>query len=289
MSKLFGDQGSGIRDQESGFSYRDSTIGNWLALITSKNYRRWTRLVVGLGCAVALVGCGADTAADFNQRGNDLYEQGIYGQALPQYKEAVALAPDHPAPNNNLGNTRYQLGDYLGSIESSKDALKNADPQTQAIIYYNQGNAHFRMNQLDQAIDAYKEALRRVPDDLDTKYNLELAQKTQEQQQQQQQANGQGPQPQDQPPQQPGQGQQPPEQPGQGQQPPQQPQDGGAGGQDQRPDPPPSSLSPEEAERQLDQLRRSEERNNEDLYDNYAVGGGDENDPNNTGPGDSGW
>lgn len=245
------------------------------------------RLLSGALVGLALAGCGAQTAADYVETGNALHEQGIYGQALPQYKEAVGLAPDHPVPNANLGNTRYELGDYLGAIESSKDALKNADPATKAIIYYNQGNAHYRMDDLEKAIDSYKEALRLNPADQDAKYNLELAQREQEQQQQQQQqAGGQGQQQPDQPPQQ--DGQEPQDQPGQGQQDPDQPQQGG-GGQQQRPNPPPSSLSPEEAERQLDQLRRSEDRRNEDLYDNYAVGGDQDDPTNGTGPSDNGW
>jgi len=249
---------------------------------------RWSKLLAGTLVGMALAGCGAPTAADYVETGNSLYQQGIYGQALPQYKEAVGLAPDHPVPNANLGNTRYELGDYLGAIESSKDALKNADPATQAIIYYNQGNAYYRMDDLEKAIDSYKEALRRNPADADAKYNLELAQREQEQQQQQQQAGGQGQEPQEGQPQPQEGGQEPQDQPGPGQQDPQQPQDG-SGGQQQRPNPPPSSLSPEEAERQLDQLRRSEDRRNEDLYDNYAVGGDEGDVENGNGPSDNGW
>lgn len=237
----------------------------------------------GLLLALALTGCGQLTASDYNTKGNELYEQSIYGQALPQYQQAALLAPDRIEPQVNLGNTRYELGDYLGAIEAPKDMLKNADPLTQATIYYNQGNAYYRMNEFQQAIDSYKETLRRAPDDVDAKYNLELAQKQLEQQQQQQQAGGQGQQPP--PDQQPGDQQQP--NPG-GQQPPEQPQDNG-GGEEQRPNPPPSSLTPNEAERQLDQLRRSEDRRNEDLYDNYAVGGDEGDQENGTRPSDSGW
>ena len=247
---------------------------------------RWRPAGVGVLLALALAGCGQPSANDYNTQGNELYDQTIYGQALPQYKQAALLAPDRIEPLVNLGNTRYQLGDYLGAIEAPKDLLKAADPRIQALIYYNQGNAYYRMNEFQQAIDSYKETLRRTPGDLDAKYNLELAQKQlEQQQQQQQQAGGQG-----QPP--PPQGQQDPrdqQQPGQGgQQPPPQPEENG-GGQEQRPNPPPSSLTPEEAERQLDQLRRSEDRRNEDLYDNYAVGGDEGDQQNGTRPSDSGW
>ncbi|KPL85513.1 tetratricopeptide repeat protein [Herpetosiphon geysericola] len=233
---------------------------------------------------VALTGCGAPSAADINAEGNALYEQGVYGQALNQYKEAALLAPDRPEPHVNLGNTRYQMGDYLGAVEAPNAALQTADPATQAIIYYNQGNAHFRLEELDEAIDAYKKTLRINPDDLDAKYNLELAKKIQEQQQQQQQAQNQ----QDPNQQQPQDGQQDPNQPPQnGQEPPEQ-EPGGGQQPPERPQAPPSSISPDEAERQLDQLKRSEDRNREDLYDNYAVGA-DGQPSDNQGGDDEGW
>lgn len=233
---------------------------------------------------LALTGCGAPSAADINAEGNALYEQGVYGQALNQYKEAVLMAPDRPEPQVNLGNTRYQMGDYLGAIEAPNNALQTADAATQAIIYYNQGNAHFRLEELDEAIEAYKKALRINPDDLDAKYNLELAQKIQEQQQQQQQASNQ----QD-PNQQPQDGQQDPNQPPQDGQQPEPNQDPSGGGQPpERPQAPPSSMDPDEAERQLDQLERSEDRNREDLYDNYAVGA-DGNPTDSQGGDDEGW
>ena len=235
--------------------------------------------------AYSLTGCGEPSASDYVQQGNTLYAEEKYGMALQEYKEAVLLAPDRPEPQINLGNTRYQLGDYLGAIEAPNSVLEDADPATQALIYYNQGNAHFRMNEFDAAIEAYKQTLRRTPDDQDAKYNLELAQKILEQQQQQQQQAGGGegqPQPEQ------GQGEQQP-QGGGNQEDPQQQQGGGNQDQQQPPNAPPSNLSPDEAERALDRLRRSEERNAEDNYDNYAVGGDQDGDQPGQRPSDSGW
>ncbi|HEY1011922.1 MAG TPA: tetratricopeptide repeat protein [Herpetosiphonaceae bacterium] len=238
------------------------------------------RLIATGALALALLaGCGEDTAADYNQRGNDLFAQGQYGQALTQYKEAALLAPDRVEPIVNVGNTRYELQDYLGAIEAPKEALNHPDPVIQAMAYYNKGNAHFRLQEYEQSINAYKETLRRTPDDADAKYNLELAQKLlqQQQQQQQQQANGEGQQQQPQPQ---------PDENGEDENGEQQQQPEGPG-QDPRPTAPPSSLTPEEAQRELDRLRRAEGRRNEDTYDNYAVGGDPEDGQN--GQGDTGW
>jgi len=41
--------------------------------------------------------------------------------------------------------------------------------------HYNLGNTHFSQTEWEAAVEAYKEALRLEPDDLNAKYNLELA------------------------------------------------------------------------------------------------------------------
>lgn len=239
-------------------------------------------MIVGGLALVALAGCGQPSPAEINEQGNALYEQQIYAQALQQYQEASLLAPDRPEPYVNMGAARYEMGDYLGAIETPKNALPYADPATTAIIHYNQGNAHFRLAEYEQAIERYKDALRLIPDDMDAKHNLELAQKQLEEQQQQQQQAQNGQEPQDPQDQQDGEGQEQPDgqqpQPGQPQQP---------GGGQNFPEPPPSSLSPEEAEELLDQMRRQQQRGSEDLYDNYAVGGGEDGEPTDT-PGGEG-
>jgi Ca-activated chloride channel family protein len=53
--------------------------------------------------------------------------------------------------------------------------------------YYNLGNTFFRAEQYEAAIEAYKEALRLDPSDLEAKQNLELALRQRQQQQQEQQ------------------------------------------------------------------------------------------------------
>ena len=50
-------------------------------------------------------------------------------------------------------------------------------PTEAADLTHNAGNTAFRAKQLEQAIEYYKESLRRRPSDEDTRYNLALAQK----------------------------------------------------------------------------------------------------------------
>ena len=60
------------------------------------------------------------------------------------------------------------------------------DPALQAGACYNLGNAFFRQQKLQEAVEAYKKSLELKPDDIDAKINLELAQEMLKQQQQQQ-------------------------------------------------------------------------------------------------------
>ena len=52
--------------------------------------------------------------------------------------------------------------------------------------YYNLGNALYKSGKYQECIDAYKNALRKMPGDMDAKHNLQLAMKKLEMQKQQQ-------------------------------------------------------------------------------------------------------
>lgn len=78
------------------------------------------------------------------------------------------------------GSSLYKSGDYEGALAEFQKS-DSADSK------FNQGNAHTRLGQLDDAIEAYKKALELDPDMEDAKKNLEVAEKLKEQQQQQQQ------------------------------------------------------------------------------------------------------
>ena len=61
-----------------------------------------------------------------------------------------------------------------------------------AVLHFNLGNTFYQQENWAEAIEAYQQALRLNPDDIDAKNNLEMALKQQEQQRQQQQQQRQG-------------------------------------------------------------------------------------------------
>jgi hypothetical protein len=139
------------------------------------------------------------------------------------YDRAVAEAGKAAASTDDAARAAWREK----SLADLKQASRASDPKVRAAADYNRANALMKSGdrELDDAIDAYKQALRADPDMVDARANLEaaLGRKRREHppQQDQPQPGSQGTAP---PPQQPGQ--QPPQQAPnqQPQQPPNQPQ-----------------------------------------------------------------
>lgn len=160
---------------------------------------------------IALVGSGYGIG-DL-ERGNRLYREGRYAEAVEAYRRALAAGESSPELHYNLGTALLRLGRYDEAERSLRQALDGIEPEVRHRSFYNLGNRFLEAARangedgaelLESAVEAYKRALRLRPDDDDAKWNLELALREQEQQppsqdsqdQQDQQQNQ--PQPQDQ-------------------------------------------------------------------------------------------
>ena len=121
------------------------------------------------------------------ERGNRHYREGRYAEAVEAYRAALARGRASPELHYNLGTALLQLGRYAEAEQHLREALRAADPELRHRAYYNLGNRYLlearngkpgeeaRTHLLDEAVDAYKEALRLQPGDQDAKWNLELA------------------------------------------------------------------------------------------------------------------
>lgn len=134
---------------------------------------RWAILLAVAALALVAVACGRP-ASSLNQEANRLYQQGDYAAALELYQRAQAERPDLLQLHYNAGNALHQLGRYDRAAEESRRALLADDPQLLAKAYYSLGNHLFRQGALEDALDAYKNALIHDPADQDAKYNLEV-------------------------------------------------------------------------------------------------------------------
>jgi len=122
------------------------------------------------------------------REGNECYDDKKFNSAEAHYKESLEKneKKDLAASIFNLGNSYFQQGNYeeaLKQYEEYKTMAKTSEEK--AAAYHNIGNSHLKgsfkeENKVDKkgllaSVDAYKQALRNNPKDIDTKYNLAYA------------------------------------------------------------------------------------------------------------------
>ena len=138
-------------------------------------------LLVGLSL---LFGACTPPEVSHNKTGNERFAEGAYEQALEEYRLAQLADPDLAVPYYNAANSSNRRAQLAAVVGLTAQALKTADPALAADVWYNLANAFFDTERWPEAITAYQEALRIIPDDRDAKHNLELALRRLEGQQQ---------------------------------------------------------------------------------------------------------
>lgn len=110
------------------------------------------------------------------RKGNDLYNQQKYKEAAESYQKALLKQPNYTPGLFNLGNAQYKQKDYETSRKLMQGVAKTTDKkEQQAAANYNIGNSYLEENKYKEAIESYKEALRKNPQDEQAKYNLSYA------------------------------------------------------------------------------------------------------------------
>jgi tetratricopeptide (TPR) repeat protein len=124
--------------------------------------------------------CSCSTAYQELHRGEGLYDAGRYRESYVAFQRALQAGGD-PAIQFSIGNALYRMRRYEEAAKSFREAT--AVPRLRQRSYFNLGNANVRAAEdaqdkarfLEQAIQAYEEALRLEPADSAAKWNLELA------------------------------------------------------------------------------------------------------------------
>ena len=156
-----------------------------LILLDRKN--EWMKKIFVFILLIPLFGNAQNKKTNL-RNGNDFYGDSLYNEAELEYTKSLEKDQDYFEASFNLADAVYKQGRYEES-SSLFDALKdNTKTDTElAKIYHNLGNSLIKEQQVEDAIKAYKEALRKNPKDEDTRYNLAYAQRIKEKQQKQQQ------------------------------------------------------------------------------------------------------
>ena len=147
--------------------------------------------------------------------GNESYNSGKTAEAANYYRKSLKEKPDYRKANFNLGDALYKTAldikskkiktpdprmtpDSAANIvfdqaaeqfEVVAKSVSNADTIQKA--WHNYGNARLQQKNYEDAVSAYKKALKINPKDEDTRYNLAYALNQLKKQQQQQGQNQQ--------------------------------------------------------------------------------------------------
>ena len=118
------------------------------------------------------------------REGNQLYQQQKYKDAANAYQQALQKNPASVTGSFNLGDALIQQKQYDAARKVMAATAKNApDKAAQSGAHYNIGNTYMQEQKWQDAVNAYKDALRKNPYDGDAKYNLSYALEKMKQQQ----------------------------------------------------------------------------------------------------------
>lgn len=136
-------------------------------------------------------------------KGTEAYQAGDYDGAAIRFEKAISENDNSVSGKYNLANSYYRTKKYDEAISRYQEVISQSDDDLiQSKAYYNLGNSYLaqaqagsqggqmgekEQEQLKNAIDSYKDALRKNNEDYDAKNNLGVAYKMMQQLQQQQQ------------------------------------------------------------------------------------------------------
>ncbi|MBL6663739.1 MAG: tetratricopeptide repeat protein [Flavobacteriales bacterium] len=120
------------------------------------------------------------------RKGNTAYKDSLYSDAEQLYREALMKDQSSYEASFNMADAIYKQERYSEANSLFKALSEKTDDKIKkSESYHNLGNSLLKEQKLDEAIEAYKNALRNNPKDLDTKHNLAYAMRMKNQNQEQ--------------------------------------------------------------------------------------------------------
>lgn len=133
--------------------------------------RRLLGIAIGLALLWSMACAESGPTVD---RANARFAAGDYGAALADYRDLQQGMPNAPELSIDAGNALHMSRDFARALPDYAKAIDGGEPAVRAIAQYDRGNTLYRLTRLEDARDAYREALRLDPKDRDAKFNLEL-------------------------------------------------------------------------------------------------------------------
>lgn len=121
------------------------------------------------------------------RQADQAFKRQKYDEAAKLYGQAAQEHPDQWPLAFNTAAAQAAGKKYAQAIAGFEKIAKSGPPELRQAAEYNAGNSYLAQQQPKEAIEHYKRALYLKPDDLNAKWNLELAKRQQKQQQQKKQ------------------------------------------------------------------------------------------------------
>ncbi len=110
------------------------------------------------------------------RQGNRYFKSEKYDNAEVAYRKALEEKKVNKVAEFNLGDALYRQKKFEEAGRQFEAAAANdVIKANSAKALHNLGNSMLQAGKIDESIEAYKNALRHNPTDLDTKYNLSYA------------------------------------------------------------------------------------------------------------------
>ncbi|HKV50161.1 MAG TPA: VWA domain-containing protein [Gemmatimonadaceae bacterium] len=159
-----------------------------VALGTASRAAAAMLLIVALGIPRAAHAEGPGGLRGAGADGDELYRAGRYKEAAAAYEEALRSGKDPARLEYNLGTALLAAGDRddaMAALEHAAQIADDADLRYRALFNLGLGYLQRARTAAGQdksqayqsALDAYRKALRLKPNELDAKWNYELANK----------------------------------------------------------------------------------------------------------------
>ncbi len=108
--------------------------------------------------------------------GNDFYKNQEYLKAADQYQKALQADPHDARASFNLANAYYRQEQKVDAAKLLAGLLPEVkEKELKNRIYYNRGVILTDQKNLEGSIEAYKNALRQDPADMEARENLQKA------------------------------------------------------------------------------------------------------------------
>ncbi|TBW27058.1 tetratricopeptide repeat protein [Gramella sp. KN1008] len=113
---------------------------------------------------------------DFIVEAQEALSENDFASAEASYRKAISKDPSNLNARYNMGNLYYGKEKSVNAEQRLKEAAEiAATKEEKHRIYHNLGNSYMQQEKYQEAVDAYKDALRNDPTDDETRYNLALA------------------------------------------------------------------------------------------------------------------